>query len=56
MQRTVTALRILWYALMAILLVLIMTGQIGGFAVIMYGMVTLAVIGIELALRRRIKT
>lgn len=53
MQRTIAALRILWIALMAILLVLIVTSQIGGFATALYGAAVLAVMFAELALRRR---
>ena len=56
MQRTVIALRTLWIVLMVLLLVLIVANLIGGFGTALYGAVVLAVMGTELALRRRIKT
>ena len=53
MQRT-TVIRILqglWISLMAVLLVLVVTQSIGGFAMAAYGAVVLAVALAEMALR-----
>lgn len=55
MQRTIAnALRGLWVALMAILLVLVVTNAIGGFTMALYGAVVLAVAITEMALRHRL--
>jgi len=53
MLRTVKALRTLWVALMAVLLVLVLTNAIGGFAMAAYGAVVLAVAGAELMVRHK---
>lgn len=55
MRRTVAnALRGLWIGLMALLLVLVATNTIGGFAMALYGAVVLAVAVAELTLRGRL--
>ena len=57
MQRTVAirGLRILWISLMAVLLVLVVTQSIGGFAMAAYGAVVLAVAVAEMALRGKLR-
>ena len=54
MQRTVTALRILWVVLMLILGGLIITGSIGGFATSLFAAAILAVFIAELAVKRKV--
>jgi hypothetical protein len=54
MLRTVKALRALWLALMAVLLVLVLTNTIGGFAMAAYGAVVLLVMIAELMARNKI--
>lgn len=54
MQSAVVALRGLWIALMAVLLVLVLTNSIGGFAMAAYSVVVLAVMLAEMMVRRRV--
>lgn len=55
MQRAVTVLQILWVVLMAILAALILNNAISGIAIILYGLVVLAITFAEMALRSRIR-
>ena len=55
MQRAtvILGLRVVWLVLMAILLVLVLTQSIGGFAMVLYSLVVLAVGGAEGLLKRK---
>lgn len=55
MQRTVIGLRVLWIVLMGILLVLVVTNTIDALAMVLYGIVVLAVAIAEMALKRRVR-
>jgi O-antigen ligase len=55
MRRTVNALRILWIVLIAILAVLILANAISGIATALYGVVVLAVMFAEIALRGKFR-
>jgi hypothetical protein len=54
-ERGVVALRVLWIVLMVFLGALIVTGQISGFATVLYGVVVLGVTFAERALRRNVR-
>jgi hypothetical protein len=54
-ERGVVALRVLWIVLMVFLGALIVTGQISGFATVLYGVVALGVTFAERALRRNVR-